>query len=370
MDPRIVKLADVMVDYSIKVKKGDLFKIQGPYLALPLLEAVYRKSLQVGAHPFIDIIVEPIQEIFFKHASDEQLAYVSELRKLETEKIDCFFHSWGSENTKHLSNTDPSAQRKAQVARKDLTQRYFERTASGELRWCGTLYPCQAMAQDAEKSLAEFEEFVYEAGHLNDDDPAAYWKAFSKEQQKLCDRMNKLETIHIKGDGTDLKLNVKGRKWINCDGQENFPDGEVFTGPIEDSANGHIKYSYPACYAGREVENVQLIFKDGVAVKAEAGKNEAFLKQMMESDEGAKRIGELAIGTNYNIQTFSKNTLFDEKIGGTCHLAIGNSIFESGGLNKSAIHWDMVCELRNGGEIYGDDELIYKDGKFVEGFVG
>lgn len=369
-DPRIDKLADVMVNYSIKVRKGQIFKLQGPYLALPLLKAVYRKGLEAGAYPYIDIIIEDIQEMFFKNASDEQLSYIPELKKIEIEKIDCMFHVWGSENTKYLSNTDPSSQRKMQVARKDLTQRYFERVASGDLRWCGTLYPCPAMAQDAEKSLDEFTEFVFEAGHLNDDRPADFWESFSKEQQKLCDRLDKIDTIHIKSDSTDLKLNVKGRKWINCDGQENFPDGEVFTGPIEDSANGHITYSFPACYAGREVENVQLTFKDGVVTDFRAGKNQDFLREMLGSDEGAKRIGELAIGTNYNIQTFSKNTLFDEKIGGTCHLAVGNSIFESGGVNKSSIHWDMVCDLRQGGEIYGNDELIYKNGKFVDGFVG
>ncbi len=369
MDPRIDKLAEVMIDYSIKVKKGDLFKIQGPYLALPLMKAVYRKALEKGAHPYVDIMTDEINEIFFKHASDEQLTYIPEIRKLEIEKITAYLHIWGAENTRYLTNTDPQQQRKAQQARKDLIQTYFRRTASKELSWCGTLFPNNAMAQDAEKSLTEFEDFVYSAGHCDDDDPISFWREFSGEQQKLCDRLDQISTFHIKADGTDLKMSVKGRKWINCDGQQNFPDGEVFTGPIEDSANGHITYTYPACHQGREVENVRLTFKDGLVTDFQAGKNYEFLKQMLQMDDGAKRIGEIAVGTNYNITTFSKNILFDEKIGGTCHLAVGNSIPESGGKNVSSLHWDMICDLRHGGEIYADDELIYKDGHFLPGFA-
>jgi aminopeptidase len=368
MDPRIEKLADVMVNYSIKLKKGDLFKIQAPYLAMPLVRAVYVKAMEKGANPYVKVLTDDIQELFYKLADEEQLAYVPEIQRVEIDSIDAFLHIWASENTKYLSNTDPLQQQKAQVARKELVARYFERTAAGELRWCGTLFPNNAMAQDAEMSLTEFEDFVYEAGHCSDEDPAAFWIDFSKQQQKLCNALGKLSTIHIKGDGTDLKLNVAGRTWVNCDGQENFPDGEVFTSPIEDSANGHITYTYPACYQGREVEKVELTFKDGLVTDFKAAKNVEFLKAMLETDPGARRIGELAVGTNYNIQQFTKNTLFDEKIGGTCHLAVGRSLPESGGKNESSIHWDMVCELRNGGEIYGDGELIYKDGKFVEGF--
>ncbi|MFH2055478.1 MAG: aminopeptidase, partial [bacterium] len=228
MDPRIDKLAQVMVDYSIKIKKGDLFKIQGPYLAMPLMKAVFARAMAKGAHPYLHILVPDIDEIFFKMADDEQLTKIPELRKLEIEIMDAYFHVWASENTRNLTNTDPKQQQKAQVARKDLMQRYFERTASGELRWCGTLFPNNSQAQDADMSLTEFEDFVYSAGHCDEDDPIAYWTAFSKKQQVLCDALDKLSTIHLKGDGTDLKLNVKGRKWINCDGQENFPDGEVF----------------------------------------------------------------------------------------------------------------------------------------------
>lgn len=369
MDPRIEKLADVMVNYSIRVKKGDLFKIEVPYQALDLAKAVYKKALENGAYPFVQFYDEDFQELYFKHASDDQLKFVSPLQKFEIETIDARFYVWGAKNTKFLTNTDPKRQAMAQAARKDISEIYFRRTASGEMRWCGTLFPNNAMAQDANKSLTEFEDFVYAAGYCDTDDPISKWKQISAEQEKIAQSLNRLSTIRVKSSDTDIHLNVAGRKWINCDGTENFPDGEIFTSPIENSANGVITYTYPCCYAGREVEKVQLTFKDGVISDFSAGKNIDFLREMLNVDEGARRIGEFAIGTNYNIKTFSKNTLFDEKIGGTCHMAVGNSLYEAGGVNKSAIHWDMVCELRNGGEIYGDDELIYKDGKFVPGFV-
>ncbi len=370
MDPRVERLADIMVNYSIEVKKGDLFKIQGSYLALPLIKAAYRKALEAGAYPYVEILVDEVSEMFLKYGSDEQLQFVSPLRMNEAKTIDCYLHIWANENTRFLTGVDPKRQAKAQAARKPISEIYFRRTGDGDLRWCGTMFPTNALAQDAEKSLAEFEDFVYGAGYCDTEDPISKWQAISKEQQKICDALMKLKTIHVKSGDTDLRLNVEGRKWINCDGKENFPDGEVFTSPLENSANGTITYSYPAVYMGKEVENVRLTFKDGVVVKSEAGKNYEFLKEMLAVDEGASKIGEFAIGTNYHVQTYSKNTLFDEKIGGTCHLAVGNAIYEAGGTNQSAIHWDMVCELRNGGEIYGDDELIYKDGKFVEGFAG
>ena len=369
MDPRIDKLAEVMVKYALALKKGDLFKIAAQHQALPLVKAVYKKALDVGAYPYVEFNNEDLQEIFIKNASDEQLAYISEMRFLEVKKNDAHLHIWSATNTKFLSNADPKRQAKAQSARKEIFDIFLRRTAAGEMRWCGTLFPDNALAQEAEKSLSDFEDFVYSAGYCDTDDPISHWQRISKEQAKICDRLNKLSTLQVKGDGTDLKMKVAGRKWINCDGKVNFPDGEVFTSPLEDSCNGTITFSYPACYGGREVENVKMTLKDGLVVDYSAGKNFDFLKQMLEMDAGAKRVGEFAIGTNYHIQTFSKNTLFDEKIGGTCHMAVGNSIYESGGTNQSALHWDMVCELRNGGEIYGDDELIYKDGKFVKGFA-
>jgi aminopeptidase len=214
-------------------------------------------------------------------------------------------------------------------------------------------------------SLTEYEDFVYGAGHLDDEDPVVFWKELSSKQEKICRFLNTIQVIQVKAKDTDLTLHVNGRKWINCDGKKNFPDGEVFTSPIEGSVEGKILFSFPACYGGREVENVRLEFKEGKVTKSEAAKNQAFLKEMIAMDKGASFVGEFAIGTNDNITKFTKNILFDEKIGGTIHLALGASIPEAGGVNESALHWDMVCDLREGGELYGDGELIYKDGKFI-----
>lgn len=370
MDPRIGKLAEVMVDYSLAIKKGDYFQIRGPQIALPLIKEVYRRALHKGAHPYVRITNEAIAEIFFKESAEEDLGYMHPLDIEEVKVMDAFLNIWCSENTKYMSNVDPARQAKAQAARQPYLEHFMRRVADGSLRWCGTLFPAQADAQEAEKSLEEFENFVYAAGYCDTDDPVSIWRKMSSEQDRLCKRLNQLSEIRVKSADTDLRMKVAGRKWINCDGKENFPDGEVFTTPLEDSTNGVITYSYPACYGGRQVENVRLTFKDGVVVEHSAGKNHEFLSKMLSMDEGAKRVGEFAIGTNYHIQTFSKNTLFDEKIGGTCHLAVGNAIYETGGTNKSGLHWDMVCELRNGGEIYGDGELIYKEGRFVSGFAG
>lgn len=368
MDPRTVKLAQVMVDYSLTIRPGDYFMIRGTFAALPLIKEVYRLALKRGARPVVRFTSEALSEVFLKEANDEQLVYQHPLDLEEVRQINAYLHVWCSENTKFLTGVDPQRQAKAQAARKEYQQIFFNRVADGSLRWCGTLFPAAADAQEASKSLADFENFVYSAGYCDTDDPISHWKGVSVKQAKLCERLNRLSEIHVKSADTDLRMKVAGRKWINCDGKENFPDGEVFTSPLEDSANGVITYTYPACYSGREVENVRLHFKDGVVTQFSADKNVEYLQRMLEMDEGAKRVGEFAIGTNYHIQTFSKNILFDEKIGGTCHLAVGNSIYEAGGINKSALHWDMVCNLRNGGEIYGDGEVIYRDGKFVPGF--
>jgi aminopeptidase len=272
---------------------------------------------------------------------------------------------WTDANTKQLTNADPAKQSRRAVARRPLFERLLERAAKKELRWSGTIHPTQAFAQDAEMSLREFEDFVYKASLVHEPDPISAWKKVSKEQQRVTDWLNKARQIHVVGSDTDLKLEVIGRNWINCDGHENFPDGEIFTGPIEESMNGHIRYTYPACLHGREVEDVQLQFKDGKVVKAAAAKNEQFLLKMLETDEGARYVGEFAFGTNPGIQRFTKNTLFDEKIGGTIHIAIGTGYPESGSKNKSAIHWDMVCDLRKGGEVRVDGTLFLKDGEIL-----
>ena len=364
-DPRVETVAKILVDYSVEVKPSQLVRISGGPEGAPLILAVYQKVLERGAHPFLQVEPEEAEELFYTYAKDAQLDYVPPFMKEVIEQIDAGIGIWTDVNTKQLTNADPAKQSRRGVAMRPLRDRLLERAAKKELRWSGTVHPIQAFAQDAEMSLREFEDFVYEACLVHEPDPINAWKKVSKEQQRLVDWLNKTKQIHVVGPDTDLKLEVTDRKWINCDGHENFPDGEIFTGPIEESLNGHIRYTYPACHFGREVEDVRLQFKDGKVIKATAAKNEEFLSKMLESDKGAKYVGEFAFGTNPGIQRFTKNTLFDEKIGGTIHMAVGTGYPESGSKNKSAIHWDMVCDLRDGGEVRVDGTLFLKDGKIL-----
>lgn len=241
---------------------------------------------------------------------------------------------------------------------------YHKRTSNGSLRWCGTLYPTYAYAMDANMSLREYEDFVFKSGYIDSPEPAEEWQKIHNEQQRLVDFLNTKKTIELRSKDTQLAFSVDGRQWINCDGTENFPDGEVFTSPVESSINGHIRFSYLAIYMNREVEDVRLTFENGRVVSAKAKKDEAFLNEIIKADEGSDRVGEFAIGTNYNIKRFTKNILFDEKIGGTVHIALGAGIGEAGGINKSSIHWDMICDM-NEGEIFADNTLFYKNGKWI-----
>ena len=365
MDPRVKKLAKLLIHYSLKLKKGQLFKIQGQTVALPLMLAAYEEALKIGAHPYIFTIQPDAEELFFKYAKDDQMKYFSPVTKMEINKIDALLSIWGSSNTKHLSGVDSKKQAKSYMYRKPLMEKLFKRIGNKELSWVGTQFPTHADAQDAEMSLSDYEDFVYGAGHLNDKDPLKHWKKVEKEQARLIKILNRTKNIHIESPNADLTMSVKGRKWINCAGTENFPDGEIFTGPIENSAEGFIRYTYPAVYGGREVEDVRLEFRKGKVVKETASKNQKYLTDMLNMDKGARFIGEFAIGTNYDIKRFSRNTLFDEKIGGTIHMALGNGYPETGSVNKSAVHWDMICEMRDGGKIWVDDELFYDSGRFL-----
>jgi len=364
-DSRVETVAKILVDYSVEVKPNQLVRIDGGPEGAPLILAIYQKVLERGAYPFLQVEPEEAEELFYTYAKDTQLDYIPPFMKEMIEQIDAYIGIWTDVNTKQLTNADPAKQSRRAVAMRPLSDRLLERAAKKELRWSGTIHPIQAFAQDAEMSLREFEDFVYKACLVHEPDPINAWKKVSKEQQRVTDWLNKARQIDVVGPDTDLKLEVAGRTWINCDGHENFPDGEIFTGPIENSVNGHIRYTYPACFHGREVEDVRLQFEDGKVVKASATKNEEFLLKMLESDEGAKYVGEFAFGTNSGIQRFTKNTLFDEKIGGTIHLALGKGYPESGSKNKSAIHWDMVCDLRKGGEVRIDGTVFLKDGKIL-----
>jgi aminopeptidase len=363
-DPRVEKLAQVLVDYSLGLKPGDKLRLLGGVIALPLMHELYRQATRAGALVIPRITDQTFEEIVLKEGNEVQYTFVSDLQRQEIEYIDASLTIWSESNTKQLSNVDPQRLALRRKASGPLTKRFLERFAEGQLRWCGTLFPTEAHAQDASMSLSEYEDFVYDAGLLNEPDPVAAWQRVHEEQQRITDFLNGVKHIRIVTPGTEIEYRVEGRSWINCSGKENFPDGEVFTGPIEDSVNGHVHFTYPSVYGGREAEDVRLTFRDGKVVDLSAGRGQDFVEAMVNMDEGARYLGEVAFGLNYNIQQFTRNTLFDEKIGGTMHMALGASYPETGGKNESGLHWDMVCDLRDG-EVYADGELCYREGRFI-----
>lgn len=380
-DSRLDKLAKVLVEYSVGVKPGQIVRISGEPVGIPLMEAIYERCLLAGAHPFIKCSPDSVHEFFLENATDEQLRHVSPLAIKEIETIDVSIGLWAETNTKSLSRIDPKRQGVASSARKPIFKIFMDRAAKkhgepGKLYWVGTQYPTDASAQDAERSLRQYEDFVFNAGHLDKPDPVAVWKQIHERQERLREFLQGKKIVRFQtANGTDLTVNVSGGTWINCSGHENFPDGEVFCGPTLDApdggVNGVVRYSFPAVHHGREVHDIEFTFERGRVVKAKASKNEDFLLQMLDQDAGARNLGEIAIGTNYNIKEYTKNTLFDEKIGGTFHAAVGAGYPESGNTNESGLHWDMVCDLRTGGTITVDGQVISRDGKFLfDGWPG
>lgn len=366
-DPRLEKLADVLVRYSTTVKPGDLVRLVGPPVGRPLLVALYRAVVESGGHPHIRIVPDECAELKLDLGTEEQLRYEDPIDLFEVEHIDVAIGLWGQDNTKALSLTEPRRQALVSQARKKMMSRFLERSAAGELRWVGTQFPCHSAAQDAHMSLAAYERFVFEAGLLNLPDPAAAWQGVSQRQQRVADFLNgKREVRFVTPAGTDLTIGCEGRTWINCDGHENFPDGEVFTGPREDATEGVVAFSFPAVHGGREVDGIRLRFSAGRVVDAQAVKGEQFLITMLDQDPGARVLGEIALGTNYSVRQYTRNTLFDEKIGGTFHAAVGSAYPETGGKNESGLHWDMVCDLRHGGQIFADGQLISENGRFLD----
>ena len=365
-DLRVEKLARVMIKYSLKVRKGQYLMLTGPAVAQPLIVECYREALRAGANVETNITLPGLEEVFYNESTLAQRQWVSQTTKHRTKNLDASCFILGSVNTRSMTNCDPKKMSDVARARQPMRKIWMKRSGDGDLNWTLTQWPTQASAQDAEMSLAEYEDFVFTGGHLDDDDPVATWKKIHAVQQKLTNRLNRAKEFRIVAKNTDLTFSTAGRKWLNSAGKCNFPDGEVFTSPVEKSANGHIQFSFPAIHQSREVVDACLEFKDGKVVSASASKGEDFLKTMIDMDAGACRLGEAAFGTNYNIERFTRNTLFDEKIGGTIHLALGAGFPECGSENKSGLHWDMVCDLRDKGKIYADGTLIQTKGRFAD----
>ncbi|MBI5492442.1 MAG: aminopeptidase [Deltaproteobacteria bacterium] len=353
-DPRVAKLASILVHHSIEVKKGDVVLISSSTeLAKPLVLEVYKEVVKAGGHPLTSIGFEETTNIFYRLASKEQMQNFPKIRMFEARNIDCIVNIRAAANKKALSNIDPLL-----ISERSKVLRPISEEIVNNKRWILCNYPTNGLAQEADMSLDEYEDFVYSATNID-------WNRVKKEELKLKKVLDKANEVRIVGEETNLTISIKGRKAIPCYGERNMPDGEVFLSPVEDSADGHIYYEMPAIYQGREVTGIRLKFRSGKVVDASADKNEKFLITMLDTDKGARFLGELGIGVNYGIQKFTKDILFDEKIGGTVHLAVGRSYEDAGGKNISAIHWDMIKDLRKNGAIYLDGKAIQKNGKFL-----
>jgi len=363
--PVLRRFARTVVRYSLDARAGDLFVIRATTLAVPLVREVHREALEAGAFVEVRLSYDGQEETLHRHATEEQLDWVSPLDRHEMEAADARLVVQAPFNTRSAAGVDPGRLTRRQRALGELSRVFRRRSAEGSLRWCGTLYPTHALAQEADMGLGDYEEFVFRAMKLDREDPAEAWRTVSADQQRKADFLERVQTLRIVAEDTDLTLSVAGRRWINSDGRRNFPSGEVFTGPVEDSARGHIRFTYPAVYGGRRVEDVRLWFENGRVVRAEAARGQEYLLARLDEDAGARFLGEVAVGCNYDIQQFTGNVLFDEKIGGTCHLALGASYPETGGRNDSSLHWDMVCDLRRGGVIYADGVPIHRDGAWM-----
>lgn len=363
-DPRLKKLADLLINYSVSVQPGEWVFIKGKRIAEPLANEVIRAVIQAGGLPTVNLDSDDREETRYRYMDDGQLQWIDPTTKMLYDEADVLIHLKATGNTRSLSGIDPQKQQTRKRATRELTETYLRRAAEGDLRWVLTQYPCPAFAQEADMSLREYEDFVYSATFVDQEDPITAWQEVHDKQQKVVDWLKGKQQVHVKSPNADLTLSIKGRTFINSDGKNNMPSGEVFTGPVEDSANGWVEFTYPAIESGREVSGVRLEFEDGKVVQASAKKNEAFLLSQLDTDEGSRYLGEFAIGTNYGIQRFTKSILFDEKIGGSFHLAVGAGYPETGSKNKSSIHWDFICDIQEDSEIRVDGELLYKDGQF------
>lgn len=364
-DTRIEKLADLTINYSVEVKETQEVFIMGSPLSSPLVEQLYKHVLLAGGYPSVIYQDQRLDDIQYLYGEDHQIEYIPPVLRHAVQKADILIRIKAERNPKHLADINPEKVAKNVASRRELTDIMTERIKKGELSWTLLPFPTDSMAQEASMSLFEYEEFVYKSCFVHTADPKAEWKRVSHMQEKIVNYLKKKSEIHIVGEDTDITFQVQGRTWVNACGNKNMPDGEVFTGPLEDSAEGTIRFTFPAIYKGKEVEDIKLTFENGIVTDAKARKGEEFLNKLIALDEGSSKVGEVAVGTNYQITRFTKDMLFDEKMGGTIHVALGRGIPETGSENRSAIHWDMLKDMKKGGKIYADGELFYENGTFL-----
>jgi aminopeptidase len=350
-DPRVARLAELLVGYSLEVREGRLVRIDAAEPAEPLIVEVYRACLRRGALPYTTVRLSGLAEILVETASEEQLDFIPQSAWNEVERMDALVYIWGEANTRSLSKADPARVQRALATRRRLSARRSERAERGEMNWVGVQFPTHAHAQEAQMSLREYEDFVYAACHVDGEgDPADHWRAVAAEVDARARELSRVRELRVVGPDTDLRLVVEGRTWIGSKGLRNMPDGEVYTAPVETETSGEIRFNLPAVFEGREVDDVRLRFEGGRVVHAEAATGEDYLLAMLDMDGGSRILGECAFGLNFEIDRFTRNILFDEKMGGTMHFALGSSYARSGGTNKSGLHWDLILDLREQGE--------------------
>jgi len=370
-DIRVQKFAKVLVEHSARIVPGDRVLIEATTAAEPLIRELYIQILEKGGipHPMIALPgMMPFSQddMYVTYAkSDAQLEFVPAFYKLAYDQFESRIRIHSATNTRGSSNLDPVKGGKRGKALSAITEAQFRRGAEGVFKWVTTQYPTEAYAQDASMSLQEYEDFVFGAVHTNEDDPIAFWQSVKDKQQAAVDYMVGKNQVVLRGPNVELTLSVKGRTFMNSYGTFNMPDGEIYTGPVEDSVDGWVKFTYPANYGGVSVEGAEVTFSKGRVQKARADKNQDYLLKTLDADAGSRYLGEFAIGTNFDIQRFTGQILFDEKIGGSFHIAFGAGYPETGSKNKSSIHWDMICDMRTDSEILVDGELFYKNGQFV-----
>jgi len=358
-------MAACIAEYSMGIEPGMLVLLQTEPSGFPLVREVFRHALALGAHPYTRTHYPDLDEILFTEGTDEQVGFVSELTLAEIERIDARLVVRAPDNLSALASVKPERLGLARRAQSKVMERIFARKASGALHLCLTQYPTDASAQQAGMSLADYEAFVFRACFCDRPDPVAAWRELSGTQERYVDLLSTVKELKFESADADLTLSVAGRKWVNSDGKANFPSGEVFTGPVEDSARGRIRFDIPAIHSGRPVSGIEIEFENGRVKAARAERGDVLLQSLLDTDAGSRLLGEVAFGLNYGIDRATGNILFDEKIGGTIHMAVGSGYPETGSKNKSGLHWDMIKDMKQG-RVYADGSVIYENGKFIE----
>jgi aminopeptidase len=364
-DPRYDALAELALDHSLRLEAGKVLRIDADTVAAPLVLALHREAIKRGLHAYAALDLSGLKEILVAEGSDEQLESVSPMALREMDGLDASITIWSETNTRSFSRADTNRRQRQLAAERQLAIRRRDRIAHGEHRWLGTLCPTEAHAQDAAMSLDQYEDFYFRACHVHDADPVGHWARVGANLQARATELDSVRELRIVGEDTDLTVVVDGRSWRAAHGRQNMPDGEVYTSPVETGVNGTIRFGLPAVFSGRVIDDPRLRFEDGRVVAAEAAGGDGYLESLLEMDDGAGVAGEIAFGLNYEIDRFTHNILLDEKIGGTVHLALGMGFETLGGLNRSALHLDLICDLRRHGEVYADGELVWRNGRFL-----